>query len=106
MPYFYSKAKCVLNLSKYEGFPLTALEAMACNTPVILNNTSFFKEVFDRAGLIVDANDSNMIVDAISNIIFNNDLKDRIINEQREMLLKYKWEKNIINTIKLYESFY
>lgn len=106
MPYFYSKAKCVLNLSKYEGFPLTSLEAMACNTPVILNNTSFFKEVFGGAGLIIDANDINMIVDAISNSIFNTDLKNRIINEQRERALKYKWEKNIINTIKLYESFY
>lgn len=106
MPYFYSKAKCVLNLSKYEGFPLTSLEAMSCNTPVILNDTSFFEEIFNKSGLIVDANDTNMIVDAISNIIFNNDLKHKIINEQREIALKYKWEKNIINTIKLYESFY
>lgn len=106
MPYFYSKAKCVLNLSKYEGFPLTSVEAMSCNAPVILNNTSFFKEVFDGAGVTVDANDTNIIVDAISNIISNNDLKNRIINEQRERALKYKWEKNIINTIKLYESFY
>lgn len=106
MPYFYSKAKCVLNLSKYEGFPLTSLEAMSCNTPVILNDTSFFKEIFNKAGLTVDANDTNMIVDGISNIIFNNDLNHKIINEQREIALKYKWEKNIINTIKLYESFY
>lgn len=106
MPYFYSKAKCILNLSKYEGFPLSSLEAMACNTPVILNNTSFFKEIFCNAGLTTDANDKEMIVDAISNIIFNNDLNKRIIDEQREVSLRYKWEKNIINTINLYESFF
>ncbi|MCM8709602.1 glycosyltransferase family 4 protein [Clostridium sp. SYSU_GA19001] len=105
MPYFYSKAKCVINLSKYEGFPLTSLEAMACNTPVIWNDVSFFKEVFGDSGLPVDANDHNMLVDEISDIINNTSKREQIINKQSEVTYKYKWEKNIINTIRVYETF-
>jgi glycosyltransferase involved in cell wall biosynthesis len=106
MPYFYSKARCAINLSKYEGFPLCSLEAMACNTPVIWNNASFFREVFGNAGIAVDANDHEDLVDEISNITFNDIIKEDIVNKQREVCTKYKWEKNIINTIRLYESFY
>lgn len=106
MPYFYSNAKCVLNLSKYEGFPLSSLEAMACNTPVIWNNKLFFREVFGDAGLAIDANDNDKLVNSISNVLFNNNFKQDIVKKQKDVCLKYKWEKNILSTIKLYESFF
>lgn len=105
MPYFYSKAKCTLNLSKYEGFPLSSIEAMACNTPVIWNDESFFREVFEGAGLPVDANDIDRLKDAILNILCSYSLRESIIKEQSELSLKYTWEKHIINTVRLYETF-
>jgi glycosyltransferase involved in cell wall biosynthesis len=105
MPYFYSKARCVINLSKYEGFPLSSVEAMACGTPVVWNNASFFREVLGNIGLSVDANDNEVLVDKISNVIFSSSARDEIIEKQRELSLKYKWEKNIINTVRVYESF-
>lgn len=105
MPYFYSKAKCVINLSKYEGFPLSTIEGMACGTAVVWNNESFFREVLGNTGLSVDANDNEMLVDKISKMIFDDNLKNEIVEKQRELSLKYKWEKNIINTVRVYESF-
>ncbi|MDV3427484.1 MAG: glycosyltransferase family 4 protein, partial [Bacillota bacterium] len=105
MPYLYSKAKCTLNLSKYEGFPLSSIEAMACNTPVIWNQVSFFREVFQGAGLSVDANDNDRIKDAVLNILYSHSLRNSIIKEQEEMVSKYTWEKHIINTVRLYETF-
>lgn len=106
MPYFYSKAKCVLNLSKYEGFPLSSIEAMACNTPVIWNEVSFFREAFGGTGLTVDANDQDRLKDAILNILCSHSLRESIIKEQRELTSKYTWEKHIKNTVRLYETFY
>lgn len=106
MPYFYSNAKCVVNLSKYEGFPLSSIEAMACNTPVIWNNENFFREVLGDTGLAVDANDNASLVTVISDVLFNKNIKEDIINKQKSVSLKYKWGKNIINTVKLYESFF
>lgn len=105
MPYFYSKAKCVINLSKYEGFPLSSIEAMACNTPVVWHNENFFREVLGDSGLMVDANNNEMLVDTMLGIISTDSLKEDIIRKQRETVSKYKWENNIINTVRIYESF-
>lgn len=106
MPYFYSKAKCVVNLSKYEGFPMVAIEAMCCDSPVVWNRQSFFKEVLGDVGASVDANDKEELVDAISEVIFNNSLREQVISKQREQAEKYSWDKNIIKTIRVYEGFF
>jgi len=106
MPYFYSKAKCVVNLSKYEGFPMVAIEAMNCDSPVVWNRQSFFKEVLGDAGISVDANDKEELVDTISDIIFNTSLREEVLKKQREQAEKYRWEKNIIKTIRVYEGFF
>ena len=106
MPYLYSRAKCTVNLSKYESFPLSTLEAMACNTPVIWNQESFFREVFESTGLAVDANDNDRLADGILNILYSHNLRESMIKEQRELSLKYTWEKHIANTVRLYETFY
>ena len=45
--------------SRFEGFGLTAAEAMACGKPVVANNTGGLKEVIshNRSGLLVNASD-------------------------------------------------
>lgn len=106
MPYLYSNAECTLNLSKYEGFPMSSIEAMACNTPVIWNKLSFFSEVFGETGLPVDANDTERIKDAILNVLCSCSLRESIIKEQRELSSQYTWEKHIKNIVRIYESFY
>ena len=42
--------------SIYEGFGLTALEAMACGTPVIAANRTSLPEIVGSAGLLVEPN--------------------------------------------------
>ena len=106
MPYFYSEAKCVVNLSKYEGFPLTSLEAMACGTPVVCNNQAIFKEVFGSTTSLVDANDKGQLIQGIIEIICNNEHRTFLSKTQIEQSKKYRWYKNIIKTVGVYESFF
>ncbi|MCY6369533.1 glycosyltransferase family 4 protein [Clostridium ganghwense] len=106
MPYFYSKAKCVVNLSKYEGFPLSTIEAMACETPVVCNKQTLFRKVLDEAGILVDANDKEDIFEGVVEVIYNDSYREKVLSKQREQVKKYRWDKNILKTIQAYEGFY
>ncbi len=61
----YRGARALLLPSLYEGFGLTALEAMACGTPVITSNRSSLPEVVGDAALLVDPEDTATIATAI-----------------------------------------
>ncbi|MEJ8854745.1 glycosyltransferase [Variovorax robiniae] len=64
----YSDAMCFAYLSRYEGFGLPPLEAMACGTPVICSDNSSLPEVVGDAGLMFDADDVAGVADAIGQI--------------------------------------
>jgi glycosyltransferase involved in cell wall biosynthesis len=51
--------------SLYEGFGLTALEAMACGTPLVCSNAASLPEAAGSAALLVDARSSEALEDAL-----------------------------------------
>lgn len=57
LPAIYNGAAAFVTLSRWEGFGLPVLEAMACGTPVICSNSTSLPEVTGGAALLVDADD-------------------------------------------------
>lgn len=53
----YNLATAFVFPSRYEGFGLTVLEAMACGLPVISSNASSLREVVGNAGILVAPGD-------------------------------------------------
>ena len=53
----YGSAVALVYPSRYEGFGMTPLEAMACGCPVICSNTSSIPEVVGDASLLIDPDD-------------------------------------------------
>lgn len=57
LPKLLNEATALVFTSRYEGFGLPILEAMACGTPVITSNVSAMPEVAGDAAILVDPDD-------------------------------------------------
>ncbi len=65
LPALYHLATAFVFPSRYEGFGLTALEALACGAPVICSNTSSLPEVVGNAGILLPPNDAPSFAQAM-----------------------------------------
>jgi glycosyltransferase involved in cell wall biosynthesis len=65
LPGLYAGALAFVLPSVYEGFGLTALEAMACGTPVVAADRAALPEVVGDAGVLVDPGDPPAIAAAV-----------------------------------------
>lgn len=67
-PYFYSAADVCVVPSYYESFGLTALESLACGTPVVATDVGAFKNVIRQGetGYVVKDNTPSLLADKIA----------------------------------------
>ncbi len=104
MPAFYNRALCMLNLSDYEGYPSTTVEAIACNTPVICSKLPVFEEVAGTAAILADPRDHNLIKDVLLGIICNADYRRIAEKKYGNNATDKTWEGSIKKVVSLYES--
>jgi glycosyltransferase involved in cell wall biosynthesis len=89
----YRRARMLLLLSLHEGFGLTALEAMACGTPVVVANASSLPEVVGDAGLLVDPADVARIADAIERLFADDRLARELAERGLDRARHFSWER-------------
>lgn len=99
----YQTADAFCLPSRYEGFGLTVLEAMACGTPVICSNTSSLPEVAGDAARLFDPAVPTQLVDAIADVLtrpaYAADLGQRGLIRARS----FTWDRTADLTIEAYE---
>ncbi len=89
----YRRARMLLLLSLHEGFGLTALEAMACGTPVVASNAASLPEVVGDAGLLVDPTDVAQIAAAIDRLFADDGLAAELAERGLARARHFSWER-------------
>jgi len=103
-PSLYRMARCFVYPSRYEGFGLPPLEAMACGTPVVAANTSSLPEVVGEAGFLVEPDDARGMAGAILAIYNQPDLAKSLREKALKRAELFTWEKTARETLAVYEG--
>ncbi|WP_293078976.1 methyltransferase domain-containing protein [Okeania sp. SIO3B5] len=86
----YSGAVALVYPSKYEGFGLPILEAMACGCPVITCKNASIPEVAGRAVLYINDNDVNGLVNALVEVQ-KFEIREKLITAGLAQVQKFSW---------------
>lgn len=101
---YYRNAALFVYPSLYEGFGLTALEAMACGCPVVASNTSSIPEICGDAAFYVNPLETESIADAILKIASDETVKNNMSRKGIERASYFTWEKTAEAHIGLFKE--
>jgi glycosyltransferase involved in cell wall biosynthesis len=100
----YRAAVAVVQVSRYEGFGLTALEAMACGKPVVVSDRSSLPEVVGPAGFAVDPDDIRGIAGAIIACAIQDDLREELGQRALVQAARFSWTRAARQTLGVYRQ--
>lgn len=104
LPALLSGATISLYPSLYEGFGLPVLESMACGVPVITSNRGSLPEVAGGAAILVDPENVDSIAGAISGLVRDESLQNRLKVMGKKRASEFTWQKTAAETLSLYRE--
>lgn len=91
LPALYSGATLLFHPALYEGFGLSILQAMACGTPVVVGNNSSMPEIAGSGGLLVDAEDSENMAQALEKCLSDKKLRNDLSSNGIAQAKTFEW---------------
>lgn len=107
LPDVYNNFSVSVSVSNSESFGVVAVEAMACECPVIVSDADGFTEVVanGETGFIVPKRDAEATAQAIQKFIDNPKLRSEMGKKGRQRVLElYDWKNNVNTMIELYNE--
>lgn len=95
----YAAASSFAFPSLNEGFGLPVLEAMGRGLPVVTSSVSSLPEVAGDAALLVDPRSVDEIADAISRVLSDEQLRERLVAAGRRRLEVFSWSRTAQQTL-------
>lgn len=89
----YAGARVVVLPSYEEGFGMPALEAMSLGIPVIVSRRGNLPELVGDAGLLVDPDDVESIVDAMDRVLHDEGLAAMMADRAAERARQFHWRR-------------
>ncbi len=104
LPALYGGADAFCYPSKYEGFGLPPLEAMACGCPVLCVRASSLPEVVGDAAVLLPPDDSTAWAGALGKVLTQPGVRDRWRGHGLERAARFSWAQTARATLRVYEE--
>ena len=104
LPGLYSAAAAFAFPSRYEGFGLPILEAMACGAPVVAADVSSLPEVLGEAGLLVSPDDPDSLAEALRRVLDDPALAAELRHRGLARAAQFSWDRAARATLTAYRE--
>jgi glycosyltransferase involved in cell wall biosynthesis len=104
LPPLYGAATVVAYISRYEGFGLPPLEAMACGAPVVCTDVASLRDTVGDAALVVPPGDLPATVDALRRLLGDDTERTTLAVAGHRRALQRSWDNVAHETGLVYES--
>jgi glycosyltransferase involved in cell wall biosynthesis len=99
----YEAAVAFVYPSRYEGFGIPPLEAMARGCPVACSDAGSIREVVGDAGAYFNPDDSGQLRSILERIVADREYADQLRVRGHACVAKYSWAKCASQTLDIYE---
>lgn len=103
VPALYASTSCFVYPSRYEGFGLQAVEAMAQGVPLIVSDGGALPEITGDAALCYPAGDSEELARCLQSILGDRSLRASLVERGLKRAPLFRWESVVSNYISLYQ---
>lgn len=100
----YTGCDVLVHPSRYEGFGLQILEAMASGLPVVCTDGGALPEVAGEAALIVPVDNRQALLDSIRRVLTEKGLAENLAVKGREQAAKFRWRASAERTMQAYRD--
>jgi glycosyltransferase involved in cell wall biosynthesis len=102
--HLYSHADLFVFPSRYEGFGMPVLEAMACGAPVITSNCTALPEVAGDAAVLVNPDDEEELGERLVHVLGNPALRESLRAKGFDRARQFTWERAARQTVEVYKE--
>ena len=100
----YRGARLLLFPSRYEGFGLPPLEAMACGAPVVATDTSSLPEVCGDAALFAPVDRADLLAAQAERVLSDPDLARRMVEAGFRRAAEFSWPQAAARMVAVYRE--
>jgi glycosyltransferase involved in cell wall biosynthesis len=104
LPAIYQGAFAFVHPSRYEGFGLQLVEAMASGVPVLASETTSLPEILEGSGLLFDPESPNSIADRMKRVAGDPTLRNDLAARSGQRARFFSWHRAAEETLRVYSE--